>query len=114
MSDTTCNAKSISAEDVEAIRLQNLPKIYNFASSQPESTPEPEITVATEDSESLEAKILNVLAATDGSQSPSQVQFILENNGFVYTNKKICDRMWAMEKKHLIAKVGKGQYSSHI
>lgn len=114
MSDTTCNAKSISAEDVEATRLQNLPKIYNFASSQPESTSEPEVTVATEDSESLEAKILNVLAATDGSQSPSQVQFILENNGFVYTNKKICDKMWTMEKKHLIAKVGKGQYSSHI
>lgn len=110
-----CNARSLSAEDIEAKRLENLPKIYNFAVQKSASEPEPieqaTFEPKTQVPKGLEQNILNALSSiTTGEGSPRFVHTILESQGVECTNKQVCNKMWAMAKKGLIKHLESGAY----
>ena len=110
-----CNVRSLSYEEIEAKRLENLPKIYNFAMQNSVSEPAPSEQAVLEPKthvpKGLEQDILNALnSITTGEGSPRFVHTILETQGIKCTNKQVCNKMWAMAKKGLIKHLESGAY----
>jgi len=99
-----------TVEELDAKIAKNKPVILNQV-IETKSKTEVKQTQAKTNLSELEQRIINVLNLIEKAKPVGVYKELNANYPSEYTNKQITNKMWAMEKKHILSKDESGAYS---